>query len=224
MKTSKTAGTSIEIALSRFCGPNDIITPISAEDEALRQAVGGQPSRVYPAKFTQYGPVDWFRYISRGKEKQNFYNHIPARKLKKRLGPEIWTRYYRFCVVRNPWDRVVSQYFWRFRRIPEAHRPSMDEFLESRHVRSLQRKGFELYTIGGKLQVNHICRYESLAENLETVRAALGLPEPLALPAAKAGHRKKGYHYTDMFTARQRDRVAKIFADEIRLTGYTFSS
>ena len=28
LKTSKTAGTSLEIALSKFCDPNDIITPI----------------------------------------------------------------------------------------------------------------------------------------------------------------------------------------------------
>jgi hypothetical protein len=28
LKTRKTAGTSIEIALSRFCGDDDVITPI----------------------------------------------------------------------------------------------------------------------------------------------------------------------------------------------------
>ena len=37
LKTNKTAGTSIEIALSKFCGPDDIITPISPEDEAIRR-------------------------------------------------------------------------------------------------------------------------------------------------------------------------------------------
>ena len=35
-KVSKTAGTSIEIALSEFCGPDDIITPISPKDETKR--------------------------------------------------------------------------------------------------------------------------------------------------------------------------------------------
>ena len=33
LKTRKTAGTSIELALSQLCGPNDIITPISPNDE-----------------------------------------------------------------------------------------------------------------------------------------------------------------------------------------------
>ena len=37
IKTGKTAGTSVEIALSKFCGPEDVITPISPEDEATRK-------------------------------------------------------------------------------------------------------------------------------------------------------------------------------------------
>jgi hypothetical protein len=36
LKTKKTAGTSIELALSRLCGPDDIITPLTKIDEALR--------------------------------------------------------------------------------------------------------------------------------------------------------------------------------------------
>jgi len=36
LKTRKTAGTSVELALSSACGPEDIVTPISLEDEHLR--------------------------------------------------------------------------------------------------------------------------------------------------------------------------------------------
>ena len=41
VKTRKPAGTSLEIALSRHCGPEDVITPISAADERLRRELGG---------------------------------------------------------------------------------------------------------------------------------------------------------------------------------------
>lgn len=222
LKTSKTAGTSIEIALSRYCGPEDIITPVSPEDEVIRHSVRGCASRKYPAGKRQYGPSDWFRYWFHGKEKQYFYNHIPARKLKRRLDPEIWENYHRFCVVRNPWDRVISQYFWRFRDVSRDLWPTLDEFLESHHVRSLQRKGYKLYTTCGKVQVHRILRYENLSEDLEAVRLALGIPEPLVLPGAKTGHRKDRRHYREIFTTRQRDRVAELFADEIRLMNYTF--
>src|SRR5262245_48596163 len=36
LRTKKTAGTSIELALSELCGPDDIITPLTREDEARR--------------------------------------------------------------------------------------------------------------------------------------------------------------------------------------------
>lgn len=35
IKTEKTAGTSIEIALSKYCGGDDVITPINLEDEFI---------------------------------------------------------------------------------------------------------------------------------------------------------------------------------------------
>ena len=40
LKTGKTAGTSIEIALSEYCGAKDIITPIKPEDELTRRSLG----------------------------------------------------------------------------------------------------------------------------------------------------------------------------------------
>ena len=36
LKTKKTAGTSLELALSQLCGPDDVITPLAPTDEALR--------------------------------------------------------------------------------------------------------------------------------------------------------------------------------------------
>lgn len=61
IKTKKTAGTSIEIALSKICGEQDIITPVSPEDEKTRMALGYR------------GPQN---YIINGA--RLFYNHIPA--------------------------------------------------------------------------------------------------------------------------------------------------
>ena len=40
VKTRKTAGTSIEIGLSKFCGPEDIITPLAPRDNKMRDEAG----------------------------------------------------------------------------------------------------------------------------------------------------------------------------------------
>ena len=42
IKGRKVGGTSIEMALSTICGPNDIVTPITPIDEKQRIAQGGR--------------------------------------------------------------------------------------------------------------------------------------------------------------------------------------
>ena len=222
LKTNKTAGTSVEVALSKFCREGDVVTHLSEEEEALRASAGGLASQRYYAPLSMYHPRDWYNRVVHGQRKRLYYNHIPASKLKKRLDPAIWNGYFKFCVARNPWDRVISQYYWRCRDLPEDKRPSIDEFLESTHVRSLMRKGYQLYTINGELQVDRICRYERLAEDLEAVRQHLGLPEPLVLPKTKSTYRSDRRHYREVLTPAQRDRIGELFAEEIRLLGYEF--
>jgi len=41
LKTMKTAGASVEMSISRFCGLDDIITPITPSDAVIRLATGG---------------------------------------------------------------------------------------------------------------------------------------------------------------------------------------
>ena len=64
IKLRKTAGTSLEIALSGICGKDDIITPISAEDEEIRREPGFRSAQNYIAD-------------------EAFYNHMPAAEIRR---------------------------------------------------------------------------------------------------------------------------------------------
>lgn len=219
LKTEKTAGTSIEIALSKFCGPDDIIARISLEDEKTRRELGYPgPQNDGVAPLTSYRSHDWKDLIKRGIRKAVFYNHMPAAEVRRHVGNAVWDSSFKFCFERNPWDRVLSMYYWQNRKEP---RPPLDEYLP-RGIRSLRRNGFEQYTIDGKVAVDRICRFEDLDGELEIVRARLGLPEPLSLPRAKGGHRADRRHYRDVLTESQRQRIAEAFKDEIALLGYKY--
>ena len=222
LKTSKTAGTSIEIALSACCDQRDIVTPVSEEDERLREAAVGWRATSYYAPWYAHNPRDWYRRMVQQKKKLWYYNHIPARKLMARLDSTVWQSYFKFCVARNPWDRVISQYHWRYRDLPAQQRPGMDDFLNSSHVRSLQRKGHGLYMKNGQPLVDKVLRFESLGDELDELKQTLNLPGALALPHAKGGHRQDKRHYRDVLTTAQRDRIADLFAPEIALMGYRF--
>ena len=64
IKTVKTAGTSLEVALSEFCGSKDIITKIAPDDEEYRKSLGylGPQNYLYNPK--QYNMMDNFLKLS----------------------------------------------------------------------------------------------------------------------------------------------------------------
>lgn len=223
LKTSKTAGTSIEIALARFCDPDDIITPVSPEDEPLRRALGHPGPQHYMADAEDApAPLRGLSLLSSGKRRKfgrKFYNHMPASEARLLLGEDIWQSYFKFCVQRNPWDRVISAYYWQYRYPPK---PSMRKFLESKYVSKLQDRGYLLYTINGEPVVDRICRFENLQEELESVRRHIGLPEPLELPRAKSRYRKDRRNYQEILGEAEKARIAELFADEIRLLDYRY--
>jgi hypothetical protein len=203
IKTKKTAGTSVEIALSAICGDDDIITPITAEDEITRQAVGGR------------GPQN---HVVNGIPL--FYNHIPARDVRALIGAPMWDEYFKFCFERNPWDKVISWYFWEQAAEP---RLPLSEFIQSGWAAQVGGPGgFDLYTIDGQIAVDRVCRYENLDGELARIRDELKLPALPDLPRAKARFRQDRRHYREILGATDAMTIANHFAREIAAFGYRF--
>ena len=127
LKTSKTAGTSIEIALSKHCGPEDIITSINEQDEIIRAGFGyrGPQNNLVPIREWRFRDV--FRFIRNRPRREKYVHHIRAKEIRKLIGEKIWNSYYKFCFERNPWERFISYYY---NMHPEVPRPSMSEFLD----------------------------------------------------------------------------------------------
>ncbi len=147
------------------------------------------------------------------------FNHISAKEVKNHIGEEIWNSYYKFCFERNPWDRMVSLYYWRCRTEP---RPTISEFVESAVPLALKRKGIELYSIDGKVAVDKVCFFENLSEDLESIRKQLGIPEKLELPRAKSKFRTEKKGYRELMGQEDQEKISKLFSDEINLWGYKF--
>ena len=202
LKTRKTAGTSVEIALSRVCGPDDTITPLTEEDEELRRSVGGRGPQHTASPPLPVKP----------------FNHMPARGVRQVVGPDVWSEYYRFAIERNPWDLVVSQYYWRY-RAEEA--PPFEEFVRRPAVQKLADKNARIYRLRGEVAVDRVLRFESLDADLAALWAERGLPGSPELPHAKAYSRPER-SYRELYTEETRDLVGSLFAGVVEDLGYTF--
>ncbi len=218
-KTNKTAGTSLEIALSRFCGPRDVITPLAPADEVLRRQLGYPGPQNYYLPWKRYTRADWLRFLKKGRHFK-FYNHIAACKAKPRIDPRVWQDYYKFCFTRNPWDRFVSFYYWRRRKDPFV---SMADFLDSAEMKLLYKRGYGLYTQDDQLLVDKVYRFENLEQALVDIRERCNLPHCLELPRTKTAYRKDKKPYQQLLAPAEWDKIARLFAREIALFGYRFS-
>jgi hypothetical protein len=200
LKTNKTAGTSIEIALSKNCGPMDVITPISPKDEELRAQLG------HP------GPQN---YIIDGR--CDYYNHIPAEDVKASIADDVWRSYFKFCFERNPYDRVVSLYYYRNQREP---RISISDFIAHGSLGLLKQKGSDVYRIKNKIVVDKVLRFERINEELESVRKHVGIPDKIELPNAKSGFRQDQRSYRDILCHDDKNIISKMFEAKLHDFGY----
>lgn len=215
IKTRKTGGTSLEIALSTLCGADDVITPISVADETLRAVVGGLPPQhcTIPAARRTLGQ----RLLTGcGGRAPKFYNHMSATATRRALDPAVWAGYFKFAFERNPYDMIVSAYYWRY---PQAPRPSLSEFIAGRRAKRYRNAPLYQDQHGGLL-VDHLGRYEDLAAEVEAIRVRLGMPPLPELPRAKGGFRIDRRRAAEVLTAEDQARVAALYRDEITRFGY----
>jgi hypothetical protein len=218
IKSAKTAGTSIEVFLSKRCGPSDVLTPIEPPVE------GHQPRNyegfINPLPKILERPSKFFSALRNSiNNREKFYRHIPASEVRQRVPADVWNSYFKFCVERNPWDKVLSHYHMHAAR--EGGCLSLDEYL----ARGRYPINYFRYTDGSgkEIIVDRILRYENLIAELSEVFAQLSIPFSGSLGiAAKSEYRTDRRPYQEIFDDNQRRIVEEAFAKEIMLHGYHF--
>ena len=197
LKTRKTAGTSMEIALSRFCGPKDMITNISSTDEITRRKVGGRGPQNNRTLF-------WLKARKHG----------VAQEARRVAGERAWRDYFKFTIERNPFDKAISRYWWELRRL--GSRPTMSEFLAG--CRPILLSNWPIYTIDDEVVVDHVVRYEDLAAETAALSDRLGFE--VVLPLSKGTHRTDRRHYSQVLSQADRQVIERICAKELAAFGY----
>jgi len=218
LKTSKTAGTSFEIVLSKYAAPEDIVTPITPADEEMRRELG------YVGPQNYLAPAGLLQKLGLKRPVKTFYNHMRAPLIRENIGAAVFDSYLKVAVVRNPYDMVVSRYFWTQRDNPELSDAHFRRWLLTRP--KLLYKNYKITRIDGTSVVDLMIRFEHFREDIPTFARRVGLPDTLFAEfdaiRAKGQFRPKRATTKEMFAGFEEGKavVAEMFAQDIAAYGY----
>jgi hypothetical protein len=203
----KTAGTSVEAVLGMHGGKQDIgVVPYFNQCIDYEHLYGG--------------PLQ----------------HLTAQGIRQVLKDDsVFNAYFKFTIVRNPWDRLVSAIAWSDQKWARGVHLSPVEFDQQVHMihRMLQSGGNNgrgvdlppylypqsLFVLGQDRtpMVDYVARYETLPSDWRAIGEKLGVD--VELPTRmKSRHGNYRQYYTD----RTRQIVGEMYAEDVRAFQYAF--
>jgi tetratricopeptide (TPR) repeat protein len=163
------------------------------------------------------------------------YKHTKGRELRDILGETTWMSVQKLCIVRNPWDQMVSSYNWWLQKATPywrhhewgaevAELRSFDAFLSSRFGRECinewEGNPLDWFTDeDGTDIVDFVARFETLERDLHQFCESARLVPRNILPHLNATERSS---YRDYYNSNTRRIVASRFSDLINRFGYQF--
>ncbi|MCB1202758.1 MAG: sulfotransferase family 2 domain-containing protein [Verrucomicrobiae bacterium] len=223
-KTAKTAGTSVESYFEQYCMPEGEWTPEHNREVHVSDA-----------------GIIGFRGANRPKETE-WFNHMPAKRIKAQVGDEIWNSYFKFCVVRDPFDKAVSAFYHFYKSRESAGVKPEYKSLKQRVLGFFKKEAkfdtiqeeFEhwlksggmvvdrdKYTIDGEFCVDEVIRYENLQGDMEKVCLRIGVDwDPDRLPEFKKGIRDDKVGLSEIYTAKSAKIISDLYAYELDRFGY----
>ena len=162
--------------------------------------------------------------------------HSTVRDYQIAYSPREFAEYFKFTIVRNPWDRLFSAYHYlktggmtpADREFSEAELAPYDDFEhfvldwvdeESiwRYMHFQPQHHYLCFEDGPPL-VDFIGRFENLSADFRVIAARLGIDRELM----SLNRRSSKPGFREVYTPEMRDRVGRVYARDIEMLGYAF--
>lgn len=102
--------------------------------------------------------------------------HMLPVRIEKALGMQKYRNYFKFTIVRNPWDHTVSYYFWACKQGWGEFKDFAD-FVKNAHIRTFNMYFFHK----GEKLIDYIGKMENLQESMEPIFKMCG-KKPIKMP------------------------------------------
>ncbi len=175
------------------------------------------------------------RSVVRGLFDVKSVEHAPAAWYQQ-LDAQRFDRYFKFTFVRNPWDRAVSAYTYLGKGGSAASAEdgqwadfvnsydAFDDFIldwlsEENALRNalFTPQVIFLKDIFGRIDMDFVGRFETLQADFDTVARRLGVDAQL--PHL---NQSRSQDFRTFYTRDSRERVARVYAEDIDAFGYRF--
>ena len=191
IKTNKTAGSSFEFALSKYCGPDDIYTEVSSKQNIRKS----------------WNIPKHQNDITEGKK--TYRSHTPASKIKRIVSQNIWRNYLKVSIIRCPYDATISSYYWR------RSKKTLKLFTANRLISQKSLLDYNLLCINNRLVTDFLIRYEYLDEDIKKLETKIGCPgllETFQNTKDKSNYRPSG---KDIYTVYSKNPIARAIIDKV---------
>jgi len=160
-----------------------------------------------------------------------FRKHLTTKEIIKVIGQDKWDKAYKFAVVRNPWDKVVSQYKHNIKNnvtnmakkeisfkdwIACTYGKNKVEYYYYRPQMFLPQAEW-LKDFEGKIDLDKIIRFENLTDEMNLVFNTLGIHQEL--PHV---NKTSKTNYRDFYDDTTQKIIADWFHEDIEFFGYTY--
>ena len=157
--------------------------------------------------------------------------YCTARHMRMSLGSPLWQKIFTFSIVRNPWDRYLSLFFYHFKLevsfriqcIPDEVGPVFKRWLIYQLPRLFILKPAETYLLDkdGDMMVDFVAKYENRQSDLAYIGKKINCPK-LGQEQKLIEFSPKAYHYSEYYDSELRDFVAEVAKWEIDKFNYSF--
>lgn len=160
--------------------------------------------------------------------------HLLASQIRQEVSEDIFNQFFKFTVVRNPWDKAVSQFSYMKTRPDLRQLIGMKEntefktylalIQETKHIQWEEQYKFFLDENGEEI-VDFVGRLENFNRDLLKILEKINRKSPLvARKIENIPHSKKSIrsHYKDYYDDESKEIVHQLYARDIDILGYTF--
>jgi hypothetical protein len=167
---------------------------------------------------------------NRGGGHRTYFSYFPI------YSPEEFQQYFKFAIVRNPWDRLVSAYFFlqeggvtdTDQQWFKQNLSQYDNFEEFVHGWLTKQNSYSYlhfipqhYYVAhrGRIMIDKVYKLENISSAVADLNTKLGVD--ISLPH-KNKTQGRNSDYREYYTSETRNIVKRIYLEDIKLFDYSF--